>query len=574
MPEHSNVDRVSMIVLRSMRGPLFLLFSVYALGIAGFALIPGASGSPMSFFHATYFLSYTATTTGFGEIPQPFSNGQRLWAIVLLHVSVVAWLYSIGAIIRLIQNQHFQRALARYRFARRVEHMDEPFVIICGFGDAGSLLARGLDDQSMACVIVDNDLDRIKALSLRNFIVQVFGVCADSGDPQLLLDAGLQHRLCRGIVAVTDDEYVNMKTAVMTRALNSDIHPICAVESKACADELNGVGSVVVLDSFEVFADRLCVALRRPALHALGDWLVRMPGATLDYRMDCSPGRWIICGYGKMGRHLEKKLQGEGIEVVVIDPELPEEETGDRFFRGTANRETLEDAGVADAAGVIIATNSDTINIRVMMVVRDMNANVFVVMRQNHYRNEVVFAQSPVNLVMHPDRVISRRIQLELMSPGLQPLLDHLQEIPLEELDDLFDRLRTALDRELPILWTTELDDDSAPALQGRASRERTITPTLRDLMRSPQDREGLLSCVPLLLMRDGVEHRVPALETSLLLGDSILFCGNRKARGTLEAVLLNPYTLEFLVSGEAPPRSYLVRYLERWRERSMADRA
>ena len=108
MARTSDLDRVTAIVLRFMRGPILLLVTVYGV------LIPGqdAAGQPthMSFFHAFYFMSYTATTTGFGEIPNEFSETQRMWAIVCLYMSVVAWIYAIGSIIGLVQNPHFKHA--------------------------------------------------------------------------------------------------------------------------------------------------------------------------------------------------------------------------------------------------------------------------------------------------------------------------------------------------------------------------------------------------------------------------------------------------------------------------------
>ena len=151
MATHSDLDRVSMIVLRYMRGPVFILIVVYAIGITGMSLIPGydADGNVhfMDLFHSFYFFTYTATTTGFGEIPYEFSDEQRLWAILCVYMGVVAWLYAIGSIFRLVQNPHFLLALNEHRFARRVQRIHRPFYIICGFGDTGSLLARGLSDH-------------------------------------------------------------------------------------------------------------------------------------------------------------------------------------------------------------------------------------------------------------------------------------------------------------------------------------------------------------------------------------------------------------------------------------------
>ena len=109
MSHASQLDRVANIVLRFMRKPLLVLVSVYAISILGMVLMPGqdAAGNPqrMSFFHAFYFMTYTATTTGFGELPVEFTNAQRMWAIVSLYMSVIAWFYANGSIIGLIQNR-------------------------------------------------------------------------------------------------------------------------------------------------------------------------------------------------------------------------------------------------------------------------------------------------------------------------------------------------------------------------------------------------------------------------------------------------------------------------------------
>ena len=569
MSDGAEVDRVSMIVLRAMRWPLTCLFGVYVIGMAGFALIPGLNGEPLSFFHALYILSYTATTTGFGELPDPFSAAQRLWVIGLLHVTVIAWLYSIGSILRLIQNEHFRRALARYAFARRVRRIGEPFVIVCGFGDAGSLLARSLDDSAMAAVVVDNDPDRIKALKLRDFDVQVHGVCANAASPNRLLEAGLRHPWCRGVVAVTDDERVNATVAVMTRALNPALRPMCRVESRELGEELETLGGVLVLDSFEVFAARLASALHRPAVHALGNWFAQVADANLDYRIDCPRGRWILCGYGRMGQRLEEHMRAEGIRMTVIDPGIDEDDAGPDRIRGSADRETLARADVAEAACVIVATDDDTTNLRITMTVQSMNPDAYLVVRQNLHANEVAFLGGPIDLVVHPDRVLARRIQFELISPGLQPLLDHLERGSASVLDELMTRLKATIGDRAPSLWVSTLNAESAPALDECLSRETPLVPLLGDLLRDPGRREACVDAVALQLERDGELHHLPSPDTTLAPGDRILFCGTWRIRSGLRAVLADPYALDHLVTGREPPRSYLFRWLDARRERA-----
>jgi voltage-gated potassium channel len=61
------------VILRRMRAPLIILIFIFAVSVLGLTLIPGqdADGQPwrMGFFDAFYFMSYTATTIGFGELP-------------------------------------------------------------------------------------------------------------------------------------------------------------------------------------------------------------------------------------------------------------------------------------------------------------------------------------------------------------------------------------------------------------------------------------------------------------------------------------------------------------------------
>ena len=70
------MNRVTFLVLRRMRTPLLILLGAYTVTVLGLTLIPGVDdqGQPwrMDFFHAFYFISYMATTIGFGEIPYEF----------------------------------------------------------------------------------------------------------------------------------------------------------------------------------------------------------------------------------------------------------------------------------------------------------------------------------------------------------------------------------------------------------------------------------------------------------------------------------------------------------------------
>jgi hypothetical protein len=58
----------------------------------------------------------------------------------------VTWFYALGSIVRLFQNRYFLRAVEEWRFAKNVNRIAGPFYIVCGFGDTGSVLVRGMNE--------------------------------------------------------------------------------------------------------------------------------------------------------------------------------------------------------------------------------------------------------------------------------------------------------------------------------------------------------------------------------------------------------------------------------------------
>src|SRR3712207_3219151 len=93
------------LVMRRMRAPLITLIVIFSISVVGLTLIPGVdpAGRParISLFESFYFMSYTATTIGFGELPWPFTPAQRLWVTFSIYLSVIGWAYAIGSLLTL-----------------------------------------------------------------------------------------------------------------------------------------------------------------------------------------------------------------------------------------------------------------------------------------------------------------------------------------------------------------------------------------------------------------------------------------------------------------------------------------
>jgi len=292
------------LVLRRMRTPLILLIAIYAIATLGMTLIPGVDPNgqawKMSFFHAFYFVSFMGTTIGFGEIPYPFTDTQRAWVLVCIYTSVIAWLYAIGNMLRLLQDETFQNALARGVFERSIRRIDQTFYIICGYGATGALINRGLSELGLQTVVIENNAEKTRALELQNLATVPIVLNADAIEPQSLIAAGINNAHCDGIIAVTHNDHTNLQVAVVSKLMKPQIRVICRSEIEDEAENMASFGTDAIVNPFNTFARRLNLLTDNPLLHRVQNWCINQHSAVHIAndiaRQGLPKGRWVLCG--------------------------------------------------------------------------------------------------------------------------------------------------------------------------------------------------------------------------------------------------------------------------------------
>ena len=552
-----------LLVLRRMRAPLIVLIAVFAVSVLGLSLIPGedAQGRPyrMSLFDSLYFMSYTATTIGFGELPHAFTPAQRMWVTFAIFLSVIGWAYAVGSLLALMQDRSFRRALARRHFVRQVARLREPFLVLVGYGQATKRLARSLDDMGHRFVIVDRDENRVAGVELDSYHADTPAMVGDARDTNRLAIAGVGHPFCEGVVALTGDEEVNLDVAMTTALLRPDLPVIARAHSREVAERMQTFGKPQVVNPFDRFGDHLRILYRSPASYQLMVWLTSAPGTALPPRRGPLPrGRWVVFGQGRFGRELAHDLRAEGIDVTVVSegPDVNDE------------REALERAGIGQtavggAAAFVAATENDTTNLWLIEAAHRANPNLFVVALQNRAANSPLFDAVHLDFGMQPADVIEHEVLARLANPAL---MEFLPQVPRQRdswSSDVVARLVERCGTGTPDLWLVRLTDDEAPALTGWLSHGEL---RLGDLLRSPEGREVSVRAVPLALVRDGDSVVTPDDDFLLRPGDELLFAGVASARRALDATLGDEPTATYVIEGRIVPSGWL------WRKLSSAD--
>jgi voltage-gated potassium channel len=555
------------LVLRRMRAPLIVLITIFAISVLGLTLIPGQTpdGAPhrLGVFDAFYFMSYTASTIGFGELPYPFTQEQRLWVTISIYLTVIGWAYAIGSLLALFQSRAFRQARALQQFTHKVARLREPFLLLVGFGRTGELLGRSFDAMGRRFVVIDGNEERIDALDLAAYHADVPGLVADARNPGHLGVAGLANPQCEAVLALTNDDEANLAVTMTAALLRPELPVIARTVSQSIGERMRAFGSPTVVDPFDRFGDHLRIALRAPATYQLMMWLESGPGAPLPPRgSPPAEGRWVMCGYGRFGRHLTHDLRAEGLEVTIVEPK-PISETEGVVVGDGFEPAVLERAGVADAAGFVAGTDNDTSNLSLIAAARRVNPDVWVAARQNLPTSEPLFAVMEVNALLVPTEVVAHEVFAQLSTPLLWRFL---QEVPAKGdawAAHLLDRMVGHCGQELPVLWKVRCTPCETPALTDWLYSGRAL---LGDLLRDPDDRDRQLPVVTMMVLRD--DECVLAPDDDFVLGpeDELLLSGLAGARRALGMTLVIDATREYVVTGRYVPASWAWRRLTGYR--------
>ncbi len=569
----SEASATIFLVMRRMRVPLITLIVLFAVSVLGLTLIPGqgADGRPvrMGFFDSFYFMSYTATTIGFGELPQPFTSAQRLWVMATIYLTVIGWAYAIGSILTLLQDRAFRRALALRHFTRKVAGLREPFLLMAGYGRTGEVLGRSFDSLGQQFVVIDQSADRIDALELAAYRADVPGLVGDARDPRSLGIAGLDHPYCAGVLALTDDDEVNLAVTMAAALLRPGIPVIARTVSLPVTARMRAFGTPTVVNPFDRFGDQLRLALRSPASFQLMSWLQGGPGSAMpDRGRPPADGRWVMCGYGRFGRELTRDLRAEGLDVTILDTLEPGEEPDPDIFVGDASDPAMLDrARLSGAVGFVAGTDNDTTNLSLLAAARRINPDLFLAARQNQPASAPLFRAMEIDSLLVPAEFVANQVSAQLSTPLLWRFLQDMPARGDDWAQEQIARLETigrlGATCTLPALWTTTIDGPQAPALRSWLSGPDR---PLADLLRSPADRSAPLEIVVLMVQRDGLRTLAPGGGFQLATGDELLLAGRSDDRRALESTFSDAATAEYVLHDRTVPSSWVWRRLSRRR--------
>lgn len=533
---------VIFLIMRRLRVPLIVVIVTFSFCGAGMMLMPGYDdqGNPyrLNIFDAFYQMTITLTTVGYTEAPYPFSYPQRMWLSMSIFLLVISWAYAIAVFFALIQSARFQAAVATQKFRRQVRRMVEPFIIVAGYGDAGRIVGEDLDEHYRRFVVIDKQQDRIEALASEQLSFDVPALAGDSGSTAVLGMAGLGHRDCEGVLALTDDDDTNLAVVMTTALLRPDLPVLGRCAQQCTQTRMEHFSPASAINSDDRFGEDLALSIHQPVSRQLLRWLMDNDQERLPpLRPDLGKRKWFVCADGEFGDSVVKGLAAIGVDVDLVDPS------------GGA-------PASSEPIGFVAGTDNDAVNIALAEQARRADSEVYLVLRQQTNAKRALLDTLEIDSVHIATELVAREVLARILTPVFWSFVEHALTRDDQWATQVRDHLLERCGPRTPERTVITLSSRQAPALGGWLHRGRSLT--LQDLMRAPGDRESTLPVAALVLIRDGESRFMPDADTRLRLDDQVLFVGKPEGLSQFGETCHYPATVEYLVTGRDVPSSWV----------------
>lgn len=560
----------SYIVLRRLRWPLIVLIIVYAVSIIGFVSIPGVDdkGQPyqMGLFRAFYFVSFMGATIGFGEIPYAFTTEQRMWTTVTLYATVVAWLYCIGKVLAYFQDASFKRIVSRITFQREVAKIKEPFYLICGYGVTGRLVVKSLANSGIRSVVVESNPDALDRIAFDRRTLEIPYFCSSVDDPRTLTMAGIDHECCIGVLALTGCDKANLAAAITSKLLNEKRLVISRSKNQDIIANLKSFNTDAVINPFATFAELLILAIIQPVHYKVFLSITGIHRLSHGNLKRNHKGFWVMCGFGRFGSAIYKRLVNAGIKVFVIDPDPQMRGAPFNSIKGVGTEaETLLKAHIADAEGIIAGTDSDINNLSIVYTARSINRDLTTVARRNDPSNGLLFDVAKIDMVMAPGEVVANKVISLIKTPLLEEFFNAMNEKTTSWARHLLDRIeqqeRSSSAQDAFDYWEVSVNRADMPAVMD-ILREDSLA--LQTLLTHASDEKYMLPVLPLMVKRNDTLFLLPDSQFCLQEGDRLLLLGSMRDQKYLHRIFYDSSILYYRRFGIYQPRGYFFRWLQR----------
>jgi len=246
-----------------------LFAAIFTAGTTGFMAVEG-----WPFLDALYMTTITLSTVGFQEV-HPLSTGGRLVAMALILGGTGSLLYGLSVVTAFIVEGELRELLGKRRMEKVLAKL-HAHVIVCGAGETGKHVVEELLKTQTPCVVIEQDLARLKHLERFGGMPVIEG---DATDGVVLSRARID--IARGLITTLPSDKDNLFVILTARELNPTLRIVSRVIEDDSHAKLRKAGADAVVSSNQIGGLRLASELIRPHVVSFLDTMLRDPHRVL-----------------------------------------------------------------------------------------------------------------------------------------------------------------------------------------------------------------------------------------------------------------------------------------------------
>ena len=542
-----------------MRMPFIVILMAYTISIIGLVSIEGLDENGniyhMGIFDAFYFITYTATTIGFGETPYTFTYPQRLWVSFSIYLTVLSWFYGIGSLVSLLQDKLFLNEIAKAHFRRQVKNIRLKFIIILGYNHITSEIIKKAIDSDIRTVVIERDQKRANELILESFTPSVPVLVSDAHNSVALESAGIKKTNCKALVSLFEDDALNLRISLTSKILNKNVKLAVKSTTPNHMENLRDIGVEVIENPFLIIASQIDMALKAPSLMRLEKWLYKLETLQKHYH-PFPKGKYIVCGFGRMGRNIFDVLKRNGIDSSFIEPDelradsLTFDEVNHTVVGNADDKETLLEVGIKNATTIIAGTDNDTVNLSILATAKKLNPNIMTIARENEMQDFSIFSNANIDHIFMPSKLLINKTTNALINP----LSDRFIRLFTKQNEQWGQKLSRRLIEEInidPIVFELNIDENDASEIVEKLENDEKLP--LEILRKSRRNRFLNNNIVPLLAIKadTGEEILLPPWDMKLGIEDKLLFASDVNAKEDAQYIAQNIHELNYILTGK-----------------------
>ncbi len=150
-------------------------------------------------------------------------------------------------------------------------------------------------------------------------------------------------------------------------------------------------------------------------------------------KLEKMENHYIICGYGRIGNRIAEVLHDAGLPLVIVEnressvERLKEKDL--TFVEGDAEDEdVLIEAGIKKARALICTLASDQDNVFTTLLARDLNPDLFILVRTNENANRNRVLRAGADKVISPYEIGADRMANVILRPNVDLFVNSITE--------------------------------------------------------------------------------------------------------------------------------------------------